>query len=479
MTGEAVAVSGRAAGWVQADKPFSIETHGINPIPAADRHGHPRELFWVWLGANIVFTQVISGAIIVGFGLGFWPALAAVVVGNLFWVLVGIAAIAGPNAGTATLAVSRSAFGVLGNIPAALLSWITVVGWEAVNVVIGTLSLFSLLQLIGLPANDFLKAVCFAVVMLVSFSIAVLGHATIVVMNRILSILLAIGTVGLAILVLQQLNLSFAPGQLAADNTFAAWLLALLVMASIPFSWINYPADYTRYMPSSVSAKQIAFYTALGGIVPAVLISVVGVAAATSTDMSDPVAGLGKLIPAWFLGPYLAVVVGGTITNNFLNFYSSGMSLLSIGIRLARYKAVLIDAVIGGLMSVYALFIFNFVESFIQFLSFMVVWIAPWSAIYLTNMLLRRNRYEGLALHQKGGGVYWYSHGWNWRGLLALAAGIVSAALFANAPIWHGPLVRFIGGGDASIYVGFIVAAIVYLVLMRRQIAKQNGADRS
>src|SRR5205807_1596257 len=106
----------------------------------ADRRGRPFDLFWIWFGANVIFTYVIDGALIVGFGLGFWAALTVAVVGNLFYVLVGLTSIPGARAGTATLVVSRSAFGVFGNLPAAFLSWLTAVGWEAVNIVIGALS---------------------------------------------------------------------------------------------------------------------------------------------------------------------------------------------------------------------------------------------------------------------------------------------------------------------------------------------------
>ena len=32
----------------ESDRPWSIETNGINPIPESERHGKPFDLFWVW-----------------------------------------------------------------------------------------------------------------------------------------------------------------------------------------------------------------------------------------------------------------------------------------------------------------------------------------------------------------------------------------------------------------------------------------------
>ena len=56
---------------VAADDVFSVEQHGINPIPLRDRHGHPRELFWLWIGANLIFTYIIYGALALNFGASF------------------------------------------------------------------------------------------------------------------------------------------------------------------------------------------------------------------------------------------------------------------------------------------------------------------------------------------------------------------------------------------------------------------------
>lgn len=57
---------------VATDETFHIETHGIDYIPLADRHGRARELFWVWMGSNIIFTYIIIGAALASYGVSFW-----------------------------------------------------------------------------------------------------------------------------------------------------------------------------------------------------------------------------------------------------------------------------------------------------------------------------------------------------------------------------------------------------------------------
>ena len=112
----------------------------------------------------------------------------------------------------------------------------------------------------------------------------------------------------------------------------------------------------------------------------------------------------------------------------------------------------------------------------IKFLSLMIIWIAPWTAIYLTDMYLRRNSYEPEALHRFGEGRYWYSGGWNWPAIVAFGVGAVAAALFANAPIWQGPLVGLVGGGDISILSGFVAAGILYYLAMRNRHTVRTSA---
>jgi hypothetical protein len=215
---------------------FAVEQHGIDHIAETERRGRPSDLFWIWFGANVIFTYVIDGAIIVGLGLSLWPALAVTVIGSAFYVLVGLCAIPGTRAGTATLAVSRSAFGVRGNAPVAFLSWLTAVGWEAVNIVIGALSLYEILQQAGSGSGAGWKAVALVVVVVLTFGVAVLGHAAITALNKVFSWVLGIGTVVLGVLVLPHTHLHAHPA-LAAPTPAGAWLLALLVMAAAPLSW--------------------------------------------------------------------------------------------------------------------------------------------------------------------------------------------------------------------------------------------------
>jgi NCS1 family nucleobase:cation symporter-1 len=398
---------------IEADKPWSIEQHGIDTIPLADRHGRPGELFFVWSAANTQYLYVVLGALLVGFGLGFWPAVVALVLAHLWYVLLGVGAIPGPKAGTATIVVSRSAFGRYGSHPFAFLSWGTAVGFEAIFIILGTFALYELALEANLPAGGGLKGVCLAVIVGVTLVVALYGHATIVYSQRILTYGLAAGMLILGYFVLSKAHYgTWVVEPVAAKTPFSTWLLGLEVMlAGSAFSWYNYPCDYSRYQRPDASSKAVATWTALGAAIPAIFISTIGVAAATAADLTDPIAGLKSLVPTWFFIPLLLVIVGGAIANNFLNTYTSSLSLLALGLRIARYKTVFIDMTVATAIALYAIFISDLTTTLINFFSLMVLWIAPWAGVYFADILLRRNSYDAAALHQVGPGPYWYTRG--------------------------------------------------------------------
>jgi purine-cytosine permease-like protein len=129
------------------DPIFGVEIHGLDPIPAEQRHGAPRELFWTWLGGNFNYVALATGALTILFGLSIWQAIAAAIVGSILGAIVfGFCGIFGPCTATATIVNTRAAFGLNGNYPAALISWLSASGWVAVNSV---LAIFALIQLAG------------------------------------------------------------------------------------------------------------------------------------------------------------------------------------------------------------------------------------------------------------------------------------------------------------------------------------------
>nr|WSX52627.1 cytosine permease [Streptomyces sp. NBC_00974] len=447
------------------DEVFRVETHGIDPIPDAERHGDAKDLFWLWFGSNLTFTYVINGALAVAFGLSFWQATAVVVISGLSFFAVSAAGLSGIRTGTATLVISRAAFGVRGNWPAGVLNWVVSIGYTIVNTVVGTLALEVFFAEVGLGEGTLIRALALGVTLALTFAVAMWGHATVQFAERWMAYVLAVGFGALLVFVLP--GAETAPAADAVAPGLSGWSLAFVVMLAGPFSYLPMPADYTRYLPRATSLKSITWMGALGGFVSSVALGVAGVAAATQTDMTDAVAGAESLLPGWFQPLFLALVLGGCVTNSIITLYSSSLNLQVLGIPWSRSRAIVISAAVTAAGSLAALFLTDFTTSLLSFLSLLIIVFAPWGGVFLTDMLMRRCRYDSDALHAGNTGAYWYRSGYHPAGMAALLAGIAFAALTCDSELWTGPLVAPLGGADLTL-LGSVVAGLTYWALARR-----------
>jgi nucleobase:cation symporter-1, NCS1 family len=460
-----------------ADAVLGFEVHGLEPIPQEHRHGHPRELFWTWLGGNFNYPIISAGALTIIFGLGIRQALAAALVGSLAGaVILGLCSLLGPRTATATIVNTRAALGLNGNYPAALLSWLSVSGWVGVNAVLAVFALLTLASSLGMGSGVAVKVVALVVVLLAQVAIAVFGHATVVASERVLFIFNAILFSGVMVFVLPRVDWSFAGGHLAGGTVTGTWLLALSVVFAVPISWINYASDYSRYLAADTSPGRVMLWASLGMGVSCILGSFVGITLATVVDMSNPVANLPRILPGWYLAPFLLVVILGATANNVLNIYTAGLGLLALRVDVRRWLAVCLVALIATVPTVIAVFLFNFMSLYDEWLSLTLIFLTPWGAILVTDYLLRRGRYVPEALHTWGSGPYWYRRGFNWPALGVLAVAMLAAVAVAHSTLWQSPVSRsWLGGADLSLFAGLVVASALYYVVARRRLRVAGG----
>lgn len=223
-------------------------------------------------------------------------------------------------------------------------------------------------------------------------------------------------------------------------------------------------------MPRTTSPKAVAGWTALGSFVPSVLVCSLGAFAATAVDMSDPQAALEQILPGWFTPVLLLALVLGTISINALTAYSAGLALQAVGLRIRRSYSVLVDGAVAAALTLYGLLVSNFLDTVSNVLQLTVVLLGPSMAVYATDILLRRNRYDGLALTDESRtSPFWYTAGVNPAGALALGAGVTTAALCVDT-LYTGPFARALGGVDLALPAGMVVASAVYALLMRRSL---------
>jgi purine-cytosine permease-like protein len=136
--------------------------------------------------------------------------------------------------------------------------------------------------------------------------------------------------------------------------------------------------------------------------------------------------------------------------------------------RLGRVRASL---VIGALSFVFILvgrLAFDLVGSVNAFIGAIVICTTPWMIIMALGYVVRRGHYDPAAVQVfnqgREGGIYWFSGGVNWRGMVAWIPSAIIGLLFANyPPLIVGPFTNAFGGVDVSLVVAIVLAAVVYL----------------
>jgi purine-cytosine permease-like protein len=139
-----------------------------------------------------------------------------------------------------------------------------------------------------------------------------------------------------------------------------------------------------------------------------------------------------------------------------------------------RFNRVQATLFIGALSVAFIFigrFALNLVQSISTFAVLIITCTAPWMVVMMLGFVTRRGWYDPDALQvfnrRQRGGRYWFSHGWNWRGLSAWLLSAALGLLFTNIPgQFVGPLGDLAGGADISLPLSLGVAAVLFLVLL-------------
>ena len=452
-----------------ADEP-AFEARGIDHIPVSERRGRPRDLLWMWAGALFNVEYLVYGALVVSLGLSFWQAALVIAVGNLSYLVTGIGSLQGPAAGTSVFAITRAPFGSNGARLVSVFNWITQVGYETEGLFLVVLAGLALAGQAGVHTSTGLKVGLIVAAALIQLVLPLLGHGTMLRVLRLLVAPFIVLFILLAILTLPKVHL----GAGATANWQTMMIALALILSAGGYGWVMNANDYSRYLPPDASRRRIVGAVALGGYVPSTLLSVLGAAVATAvSSATDPISGLPHAFAGWFLIPYLAFVVIQLFAINSLDLYSSGLTLQAIIPSIRRWQTVLIDTFVAGGLTAAAVFSGSFYSFIEDFLLFMIVWIAPWVAIFLVDWLIRRGRYHPASLLGGRRGIYWRNGGLHLPALVAQLIGMAAAASGLDTTVWQGPLSTATGGADFSVFLGAVVGGAVYFLLARRSVARE------
>jgi NCS1 family nucleobase:cation symporter-1 len=474
---------------------LGVEQTGIEIIDEADRSASPRDLFWPWFAANVSVFGLSYASFVLYFGISFWQGVLVAVVGIVVsFVLCGLIAIAGKRGSAPTMILSRAAFGVEGQKVPGVISWLVSIGWETFLSILAVLATATIFDRLGWGGGTGTKVVATVVVATLIVAASVAGYHIIMRMQSWLTWITGIVSVVYIAMTLDDIDWS-AVQAIPSGSAQAVIGALVMVMTGFGLGWINIAADWSRYQKRTASGPSIVAWNAFGGALAPVILVVFGLAlAGSSTEIldgvaADPIGTLATLLPTWALVPFLLAAVLALVSGAVLGIYSSGLTLLSLGVRLRRPQAAFIDGVILTLGTIYVVFLADsFINPFQSFLITLGVPLAAWAGIMIADITLRKRDYDDAALFDstgRYGAVDWVS-----IGTLAAASVIgwgLVINLFADDASWNnwqgyllGPL--GLGGKDGlwapaniGVLVALVLGFVVTLLARRSTVARQEA----
>ncbi|MFI0511257.1 NCS1 family nucleobase:cation symporter-1 [Streptomyces canus] len=442
------------------DKVIAVEAAGSEPIPESERHGGPLQLLWTWASPNIEFATVFIGVIaVLFFGLSFWQATAAIVLGTALGALTqGVLSLDGPRFGVPQMVIGRLSFGYRGNIlPAAANGLVAGVGWFAVNSVSAAFALNTLTGLRPLPS--------LLLVVAAEILIGFIGHNFVHVFEKY-------AFPALAVIFLLAGVWTFKDADLGGGGTgggVGGFLLAFSAAWGYAAGWNPYASDYSRYLPRTADKVRTVLYPALGLFLSVTVVAVTGAASATILAPKDatPTAAFTGHLPGWLGDLVLLAIILGAVSANALNVYSGAISIASFGLNLPAWLSRSVLVVVSGVAGTAAAWasLSDAGAAYEAFLLVIAYWVAPWLGVVLVERWLRTR-----VPQERSAALLTDRSFTNRPGLAALLAGVaVSVPLFSNQEDYVGYVPEhWPAFGDVTPLVGFMVSAVLYAALRRR-----------
>jgi NCS1 nucleoside transporter family len=453
-----------------------IETRSIDYIPLAERHGKVWHLWPVWFtgGANLATLATGVTGIKLGMNLA-WTSVAIVLGSALGTFFMAFHSTQGPQLGLPQMIQSRPQFGRRGALLVWAVALISYIGFNAFNQVLAGQTV---VQLSGVAPEHgpVLFYATFLVFTVLAVALAVFGHDSIHVAQRVLAYIL----IGSMLVFSIGVSITGVPvGSLAVSEfQTVPFLVQFFAAAAYQLSWSIYVSDYSRYLPAKVGVLQSFLWTYFGALLGGAWMMEVGAIVAALS--ADPTASGFDVAASVEIGgnailPHLGTVLltaalGGLVTITAINYYGASLTLLSAmdsirPIRATTGKRVACLIGLGVFATGIALFLpKDFVSGFDDLLAILLYLFTPWTAINLIDFYVVRHGHYSVREIFNPIGMYGQ---WNWRGITAYFVGFVAMIPFFSTGIYRGPIAVWLGGADLAMLVGLPVSAVAYLWFCR------------
>jgi NCS1 family nucleobase:cation symporter-1 len=472
----------------------------IRPTTEAERHWSVLNMASLWVGMVVCVPTYMLSAGLIEQGMNWSQAVLTVMLGNVI-VLIPMILNGHPGTkyGVPFPVMSRASFGIHGAHIPSLLRALVACGWFGIQTWIGGQAIYQLLGVmlgstiggdpIAVLGINLAELCCFLLFWAIQVAILWRGVESIRVLETLAAPFLIV--MGLALLAWAYVKAGGFGSMLSTPSQFVVggpkegqfWNVFFPSLTAMVGFWatlsLNIP-DFTRYAKSQ---RDQMMGQAIGLPLTMTLFAFIGVAVTSATTVIfgepiwDPTVLLGKMGGGFTVAISLFALTIATLSTNIAaNVVSPANALINAAPQKVTFRmGGMITAVIGVVIMPWKLIASTGGYIFTWLIGYSAL-LGPIGGILIADyFILRRTRYDVDGLFRKDG-PYWYSGGFNPAAIIALVIAVVpnvpgfcKAAGFVEsvAPIW------------STIYtyawfVGFGLAALVYLVLMW---GRREGAE--
>jgi len=434
-----------------------------------------------WGSSNSLATAVL-GAFPIIFGLSFWQALAATLIGvGTGGLILAPMSLFGPLTGTNNAVSSSAHFGVVGRIVGSFLSLLTAVAffsisvWASGDAVIGAAQ-----RVFGLAPTEWSFAAAYAVFALAVLVVAIYGFRIMLWVSKVSVIFASALFVAGFYVFYPAFDSHFAGAGFAwgEPRFWPPFIGSALVVLANPISFGAFLGDWTRYLRRDTPRGRLLITSVVGQLLSLgpfifglVTTSIVARLAPHFLDQVDYTGGLIAIAPPAFCLPLLLLAVLSGMSTGTTSLYGTGLDFSSVFPTLSRARATLFIGIVASTLIFVGRFGFNLVDAITTFVSLIVVTTTPWMVVMMMGYFVRRGWYlpDAMQVFNRGqqGGPYWFRGGWNLQGMSAWIVSAVLALMMVNMPgHFVGWLGRIAGDLDVSLLAALVLPAVLYPLLL-------------
>jgi purine-cytosine permease-like protein len=454
-----------------------VEQNGVDTIPDVERTARPRDVVSVLWGGNLALSVMVFGWLAILYGLSWWAAVSAILVGTLVGSLAVMPlALLGYRAATNNSVSSGAYFGVRGRLVASVIGLLLCLGYIALTVWTGGEAVVSSIsRAAGTTETSLEFALGYAAIAVIIAVVAIYGFRWLVKLNKWIVPVVGATMILTIIAFLPDFDASYpgTPDLYALGDFWPTWLLAALTAGVAgPVSYVTLTGDWTRYIsPGRHTGKSVLSATFVGLFIGLSIPTLFGAfVSVVAFDESSFVAGLAHNGPGWLLIPILATGIIGSLGQGGLNLYSMGLDLDAILPRLTRTQSTSVVAVIATGLVFLGKFVWDAESVVTSYVLFLTSLATPWAVVTMIGYRRTRGRFDQNSLQvfnrRERGGAYWFSAGWNIDAVIAWAIGSAVGLMSNSTETYVGPIADRLGGMDASVVTSGVTAGLVYIILV-------------